>query len=77
MYFLFVNKQVELPQVVPVDNAKPDQITPTADFQLFANPSFIVFNAFAFNNKAFCNFGRGETVGNVGYHIPFAVSELK
>lgn len=77
MLYLFTDQHVELPQVIPVYNAEPDQVTSAGDFQLFTDPSLVIFNAFPLDNEAFGYFGGGEAIGHEGYHFPFSVGELK
>ncbi len=63
---LFMDQGIKFPQVIPVYNAKLYKVAAAADFQLFADPSFVVLNAFRLNDEAGGYFGRGQTVGNEG-----------
>lgn len=74
---LFVNQDVKLSQVIPVYNAELYEVGAAADFQFFANPSLVVFDAFPLNNEACGYFGRGEAVGYEREYVPFAVGELE
>lgn len=63
---LFMNQGIKFPQVIPVHNAKLNEVAPAADFQLFTDPSLVVFNAFPLNNEACSYFGSGKAVGYKG-----------
>ena len=72
-----MNQDIKFPQVVPVYNAELYEIGAAADFQLFTDPSLVVFDAFALNDEACGYFGRGEAIGNESKHVPFAVGKSK
>ena len=74
---LFTSQNVKFPQVIPVHDAEPDEVTPASDFQFFADPSLVIFNAFGLNDKARGYFGGGEAIRDEGKNVPFTVSELE
>lgn len=57
-----MNQGIKFPQVIPVHNAELDKVAAAADFQLFADPSLVVFNAFPLDYEACSYFGGGETI---------------
>lgn len=63
---LFMDDGIKFPQVIPVHNTKLYKVTAAADFQLFADPSLVVLNAFRLNDEAGGYFGRSQAVGNEG-----------
>jgi hypothetical protein len=72
-----MNQGVKFPQVVAVHNAEPDEVTPTFDSQLFADPSLVIFNAFGLNNQACSYFGGSQAICDERQNVPFAVCELE
>lgn len=74
---LFVNQDVKFSQVVPVYNAELYEVGATAYFQLFTDPSLVVFDTFPLNDEACSYFGRCEAVGYEREHVPFTVGELE
>lgn len=47
-----MNQGIKFPQVIPVHNAEFNKVAATADFQLFADPALVVFNAFPLDYEA-------------------------
>ena len=74
---LFASQNVKFSQVITVHNAESDEITPASDFQLFADPPLIIFNAFGLNDEARGYFSGGEAIRDEGKDVPFTVSELQ
>ena len=74
---LFMNQEIEFSQVIPVHNAEFNEVAPAPDFQLFADPSLVILNAFWLNDKAWGYFGGGEAIGHEGQYVPFTVGELE
>lgn len=61
-----MNQRIKFPKILAVYNAELNKVAATAYFQLFADPSLVVFNAFPLNDKASGYFSSGEAVGDEG-----------